>query len=78
MTGKEWEALGAFAKERAPAPISTSLLGPVPYTVVDGRAKGYVPERVAIPAAKYGLVPLAPDPLKNEYWFRMADFLTQR
>lgn len=71
MTGDEWKALRAFAKERAPSPISTSLLGPVPYTVVDGKAKGYVPERVAIPAAKHGLACLTPDPHKNEYWFKI-------
>lgn len=70
MNEEEWEALRAFAEERAPAPISTSLLGTVPYTVVNGEAKGYVPERVAIPAAKHGLVCLPPDPYKNEYWFK--------
>jgi hypothetical protein len=67
----EFSELKKFAIGRWPDDIETTLLGRVPWKIVDKVPVGVIPEWVEAGARKHGLVPLTADHTRNAYSFRL-------
>jgi hypothetical protein len=62
-----WQELHRFAESRAPAAVETTLLGRVPYAVVDGRYESEIPWQLRDEANRNGLRIVSADYRRNVY-----------